>query len=548
MGAAVGWYNNAMHSATERSNPRGLSGIARKIVALAAVAAAVVAAVLAVAAYRAETAAAMRGVDERLHAVVAGADALVDDAIHRRSKANEIGSDEVEAISARLTAVADEAGVTYLYTCVRGEALVFIELSSQSVEERGRGERAELMRIYERPPPELLAALDDGRTRFAEYADEYGRFRSIFRAVETPSGRVVIGADVRLDELQAIARRNLLWQAGLALAVLLPVLVAAWMLGRRIARPMVELADAVRSFSDDDFSDDEDSIRRFRAVVERQTDETGVLASSILDLRERLIGHLDALTRVTAEKEHITAKLNIARDIQRGLLPKEPPRAAGFDIAGWSEAADETGGDFYDWMETPRGEIVLVVADVTGHGIGPSLMAAVCRAYARATLVENGPIEPLIDRLNRLVHGDARSGQFVTFFAGVLDPATRRLTVLSAAHGPILVYRAAERRVVETPTHGLPLGVVDDLGSDPGTRLALEAGDILMVVSDGFFEWANAAGEQFGTERLAASLGSAVGEDAAAIIERVRAEVYRFTAGTVQPDDMTALVVRCLER
>ncbi|MBL9121308.1 MAG: PP2C family protein-serine/threonine phosphatase [Phycisphaerae bacterium] len=526
------------------------SGIARRIVALAVTAPLVVALVLAAFAASAETAAAMRGVDAKLRAVAAGADALVAADAHARALGNAMDAAECVAQTARLTAVADEAGVTYLYTCVRPNAssggLVYVELSSQSKEEREKGETPMVMRIYEQPPPELLLSLGDGATRFAEYTDEYGSFRSIFRPVSTAHGLVVIGADVPLDDLRAIVRANLLWQAGITIAVLIPVSLGALWIGRRVARPIVELASAVRSFSDDNFQDDAQSIERFERVVKAQSDETRTLAAAILDLRRRLVGHLVALTELTAEKERITAKLNIARDIQRGLLPQESPNISGFDIAGWSEAADETGGDFYDWMETPRGEIVLVVADVTGHGIGPSLMAAVCRAYARATLVESGPIEPLVERLNRLVHGDARSGQFVTFFAGVLDPASRKLSILSAAHGPILVYRASEHRVVETPTHGLPLGVVDDLDSEPGTRLTLDPGDILMVVSDGFFEWANREGEQFGHERLAAALLAASQRSSGEIIDAVRSEVYAFTTGTAQPDDMTALVVRCL--
>jgi serine phosphatase RsbU (regulator of sigma subunit) len=495
--------------------------------------------------YRAETSAALRGVDEKLRALVLSADEFVTPDLRRRMLAGEATAEDAARITRTLTAVADEAGVAYLYTCRMDGARILIETTSQSEEERARGEAPELLRPYELPPPELHLTLADGLTRYAEYEDEYGNFRSIFRPVNTDSGRVVVAADIRLDDLHQMARTNLVWQAIAALAVLLPIVFVASWLGRRIARPITALADSVRAFADDDFSDDRGAIESLERLAASERDESRTLALAILDLRRRLVRHIGDLERVTAEKERMTAKLSIARDIQRGLLPSHPPIAVGFDIAGWSEAADETGGDFYDWMETERGDIVFVLADVTGHGIGPSLMAAVCRAYARATLVEEAPLEPLLDRLNRLVHRDARVGQFVTFFSAVLSPASRRLTLLSAAHGPILVYRAKEQAVVETPTHGLPLGVIEELGTDPGTRLTLDPGDALVVVSDGFFEWANAAGEQFGTARLAAELAACGALPAAAIIERLRDAVYRFTAGTPQPDDMTAIVVRC---
>jgi serine phosphatase RsbU (regulator of sigma subunit) len=532
-------------AAVEVASARG--GIARRIVALALLSACATALLLAWFGYRAETAAALRGVDDKLRALVVGADALVSPELRARTRAGEASDDDAAAITELLTRVADEAGVEYLYTCVADPAgAILIETTNLSRDERARGEAPQLMRLYERPPEALLRTFADGETRFAEYEDEYGVFRSVFRAVDAEGGRVVVAADMKLDDLKAIARANLLWQAAAALVVLVPVALLATWLGSRIARPIVALAASVRSFADDDFADDRAAVAALERLAERERDEPRTLALSILDLRRRLVRHLEDLRRVTAEKEQMTAKLEIARDIQRGLLPTEPPRAEGFEIAGWSEAADETGGDFYDWMETERGDIVLVLADVTGHGIGPSLMAAVCRAYARATLVEEAPLEPLIDRLNRLVHRDAPVGQFVTFFSGVLSPATRRLTLLSAAHGPILVYRASDRSVVETPTHGLPLGVIEEIGTDPGTTLVLEPGDVLVVVSDGFFEWANAAGEQFGTERLARELAACASGEAQAIIEHLRDAVYRFTAGTQQPDDMTALVVRAL--
>lgn len=529
---------------TGRNRSRG--GIAKRIVALAVLSACATAVLVAWFGYRSETAAALRGVDDKLRALVLGADAIVAPELHRRARAGDTTPEDAAAITATLTRIADDAEVAYLYTCVERAEGVFIETTSLSPDERARGEAPEIMRPYELPPEELLLTLADGRTRFAEYADEYGVFRSIFRAVEVDGQRVVIGADMKLDDLRAIARSNLLWQGGMALVVLLPIaLVAAW-LGHRIARPIVALAASVRSFAEDDFADDSGAIADLERLAEGERDEPRTLALAIVDLRRRLVRHIDELRRVTTEKEQITAKLNIARDIQRGLLPTAAPRAEGFDIAGWSEAADETGGDFYDWMETERGDIVFILADVTGHGIGPSLMAAVCRAYARATLVEESPLEPLVDRLNRLVHRDTRAGQFVTFFAGVLSPTSRRLTILSAAHGPILVYRSREGDVVETPTHGLPLGVIEEIGADPGTTLTLEPGDVLLVVSDGFFEWANREGEQFGTKRLAERFAACGTRSAAEIIEEVRSAVYRFTAGTAQPDDMTALVVRSL--
>ncbi len=517
--------------------------IARRIVGLAIFVATGVAVIMAWLGYRAENAAAIRGVDAKLAAVLPGLEALLPPGYHERAWAGQVAPAEYAAVVRRLSEVANQANVQYVYFCVRRDGAIYTDATSVSDDDLAKGDIGTPHDRYQQPPEALQALFDDGQARYAEYTDEYGSFRSLLK----PLGPgLAMGADVQLDELRRIALGNFRSSLLIAFAVALPAALLAFARGRVIAAPIVRLARSVRAFSDDNFADDEAAIRELRFIQATSPDETGVLAAAILDLRRRLVQHLQDLERVTAEKERITAKLQIARDIQRGLLPHASPAAEHFEIAGWSEAADETGGDFYDWMTTPRGDIVFVVADVTGHGVGPSLMAAVCRAYARATLVEAAPIEPLIDRLNRLVHADAANGQFVTFFTGVLEPATRRLTVLSAAHGPILIYRAKGDRVEETPTHGLPLGVVEELSPDPGTHLTLEPGDVLLVVSDGFFEWPNAAGEQFGHERLAQALQESAGRESAAIIEHVRQAVYAFTAGTVQPDDMTAVAVRCI--
>ena len=113
----------------------------------------------------------------------------------------------------------------------------------------------------------------------------------------------------------------------------------------------------------------------------------GLLAAAVAhQIRRHVIAALaEAETR--RKLDSIEHDLNIARSIQMGLLPKEPPKAEGYDIAGWSQPAQQTGGDYYDWLELPDGKIFFTIADATGHGIGPALMVAVCRAYFRAIAV-----------------------------------------------------------------------------------------------------------------------------------------------------------------
>ncbi|MCZ6690269.1 MAG: PP2C family protein-serine/threonine phosphatase, partial [Planctomycetota bacterium] len=150
----------------------------------------------------------------------------------------------------------------------------------------------------------------------------------------------------------------------------------------------------------------------------------------------------------------------------------------------------------------------------------------------------------VLGRINQFLHDDLHAGRFVTFVVGLLDGARHEIDLLSAGHGPLLVYRAAAGTVDSLHAHGAPLAVMEDVVFDGGDRVRLEPGDFIMLVTDGFYEWRNPTGEQFGMDRINRSLVKHAEASAAAIIAQLYREVREFTAGTAQADDVTALVVK----
>ena len=243
--------------------------------------------------------------------------------------------------------------------------------------------------------------------------------------------------------------------------------------------------------------------------------------------------------------DKIESDLDIARQIQRGLLPTAIPNAPGFEIEGWSQPADQTGGDYFDWMELPDGGTLITLADVTGHGIGPALIVAVCRAYMRAATVNVGvALEQAISRVNDLLQKDMPTGRFVTAAVGVLRPADNEMTLISAGHGPLLFYRAASRSVESWVADDLPLGIAASLTFDAPRRVRFEPGDALVLATDGFFEWPNGHGEQYGTKRLEAFVAAHAHEKPADFIQELHADVVAHASGEVQPDDLTVVIVK----
>lgn len=262
------------------------------------------------------------------------------------------------------------------------------------------------------------------------------------------------------------------------------------------------------------------------------------------EVRAHLLSGLKQ-ARTEAELKELTHNLEVARDIQQSLLPREPIAIAGFEMAGWNRPAELTGGDYYDWMQRADGSVIVTIGDVSGHGIGPALLMAVCRAYARASVLAGDPLRTAIRQLNDFLASDFASGRFVTFAIVLLRPDSDEVELLSAGHGPtLLVRRAGEPGYESFGGDGLPLGILAAQEFEEPRRVRLETDDLLVLITDGFGETLNAAGEMFGAERLARAIRGCGEQAPQEILRRLHDEVRGFAGGSPQADDMTAVIIR----
>ena len=262
---------------------------------------------------------------------------------------------------------------------------------------------------------------------------------------------------------------------------------------------------------------------------------------------KQIRGHVAKALReaeLQAELDRVSHDLDVARSIQQGLFPDRPPKLADFDVAGWNKPADETGGDFYDWQELPDGRLALSLADATGHGIGPALIGVSCRAYARATMLASGKDDGVLGRLNSLLADDLESNRFVTFCVIFLDPKTSAFQVLSAGHGPIFWHKYAEDKVESLEAQGIPLGMLDGFPYGGANEGVLGEGDFIALATDGFFEWENPEGEDFGIVRMENVLREARDLTAEEMVVKLREAVAEFCRGTKQMDDLTAVILK----
>ena len=248
--------------------------------------------------------------------------------------------------------------------------------------------------------------------------------------------------------------------------------------------------------------------------------------------------------KLQSELEQINHDLDLARSIQQGLMPASPPRLDDFEIAGWNQPANQTGGDYFDWQLLPDGQLAISIGDATGHGIGPALVSALCRAYARASFLADQKQEQILERLNSLLANDLADDRFVTFAVIFLNPTNSNIKSLSAGHGPILWYQRATDKWENLEAQGIPLGMIAGMSYEDSRLKCMNAGDMLILVTDGFYEWQNPASEEFGLERLKDTIHAARDCAPEEVIARLYKAVKDFSGGTSQNDDLTAVVLK----
>jgi hypothetical protein len=234
-------------------------------------------------------------------------------------------------------------------------------------------------------------------------------------------------------------------------------------------------------------------------------------------------------------------KLRIAREIQRGLLPQCSPAIAGYDIAGFSSSAGAVGGDYYDFIAMADGMWGLVIADVSGHDLGASILMSQTRAYLRAEASSLCDVSTIISRLNRFLANDVRDRRFVSLFFARLDPG--RHSLVYAAAGQNGHHFHADGSIHALEVTGPLLGVLDeDQAASP--VMSLERGEMVLLFTDGIAEATSPQGEPFGNRRIFETVQNHADRPAANIIAEIEQAVLAFRRNVPLEDDVTMLLIK----
>jgi serine phosphatase RsbU (regulator of sigma subunit)/anti-sigma regulatory factor (Ser/Thr protein kinase) len=316
-------------------------------------------------------------------------------------------------------------------------------------------------------------------------------------------------------------------------AFLLAGIAASFILMSVLLRPIAALRAGIERIGRGDWD---------TPLTIRDRTEFGLLADAI----NGMSGDLKKAQGEVIERERLAHEMNLAKKIQRSLLPAKQTVAGSFVIEGEQWAAAEVGGDYYDASTLPDGTIAVAVADVSGKGLGGCLVTSMLYSLLRALRSTYPSPSALLVALDERLGEVLQRGEFVTMFYGVLDPLSGRLVYSSAGHNPLLVYRRETGGVEWHYTKGIPLGAIRG-GAIRGTlvdsHLDLVPGDVLVQFTDGVNETVDARQEAFGFERMEAALVESASRGARGIVDHLHDAVQTWRGGDSRMDDETVLVI-----
>ena len=352
-------------------------------------------------------------------------------------------------------------------------------------------------------------------------------------------------------------RRAALYTAGVGALFTLIGLVLAILQGLSITRPIKQLAYRADQIARGDL--------RTRVEV-KGTDEIGVLGTNF----NFMAVQIKLLLEQTAEKARIEQEIEVARAIQETLVPaSEPVRHGTLEFAGFYEPAEQTGGDWWTWHELANGKTLIVIGDVTGHGIGSAMITAAAKAacdVARYVHGDDVTVTRVLELMNQAIFEAAKRRFVMTCFASIIDTKARTITFANAAHNFPYLFRAGgpgQGWLDANPGQASSSGRAEPrqsefgslmirgnrLGDDPASTYEaktteLRAGDVIVWYTDGIVECEGTSGEEYGEKRFRASVKRSSALSAGEMRDAISADAHSFFKDRPRKDDITLIVGR----
>ena len=356
--------------------------------------------------------------------------------------------------------------------------------------------------------------------------------------------RGVIGVEIPMSTLEGALREYVLHSV-LATVAIVVVCIAVIMfyMYRNMISPINLIAREAEKFvkNNAEVSDELDKIHT--------GDEIQQLSDSVLQMEIDIKDYITNLTKVTAEKERISAELNVAKQIQADFLPSifpAFPEREEFDIYATMEPAKEVGGDFYDFFMVDEDHLAFLVADVSGKGVPAALFMVISKTLIKNHTQKGEQPNEVFEQVNNQLCENNKEGMFVTAWMGVLELSTNTLTYVNAGHMPPLLQRKGEDYQYLQCQPGFVLAGLEGIPYQQET-IQLQKGDSIYLYSDGATDAINVKEELFGENRLEQSINIHKDKTPEEILKSMKADIDQFVGEADQFDDITMLCLQYKE-
>ena len=408
------------------------------------------------------------------------------------------------------------------------DQVAFAQISDIQGMIRADSRSEHINRPFQRPPDyrDLEKMADTRIGTFDHNGEAYLYFERTITFQAIPIGRVALAiTQAQVRENIAGATRYAI--VSTALIILLGVFMSL-LVSLYFSKPIDRLMNGIRAILDGDYD--------HQVRIDRN-DELGDVGNAFNQMAQGL-----------KERQIMRRSLALAMEVQRSLLPRRMPQIEGLDIAGHSIYCDETGGDYYDFIDTGEqglGKIGLVLGDVSGHGIPSALLMATARAFIRQRSCLAGSIAEVVGDVNHLLtHDVENSSSFMTLFYLSVDMPSRRLRWVRAGHDPAIYYDPASDSFDYLVGQGVPLGVDADWRFEENQKGDLRPGQIIVIGTDGIWESRNVEGTMFGKTPVLNLIRQNRDATARQILDAIIDGLNRFRRGVDLEDDVTLLVVK----
>ncbi|HIJ55507.1 MAG TPA: SpoIIE family protein phosphatase [Deltaproteobacteria bacterium] len=311
------------------------------------------------------------------------------------------------------------------------------------------------------------------------------------------------------------------------IGIILLVVVLAFLFARTVTRPISIMSEGAKNLADGKFD---------TRVEIKSRDEFGEMGRVFNSVGPQLL-----------ERSQMRQSLELARQVQQNLLPKSDPKVEGLDIAGTSIYCDQTGGDYYDFLDRGANKdarLTVVVGDVSDHGIPSALLMTTARALLRQRSFRKGSLKEIVSDVNlQLTRDTEESGQFMTLFYCEIDGHEKRIKWVRAGHDPAIIYSKTSDSFRVLLGQGIPLGIFGNADYEE-LQQPLEPGQIILIGTDGIWEARNAEGELFGKEAFQKIVRNNADAQAYRILMTVTDALDSFRYPLEQEDDVTLVVIK----